>query len=350
MKMTRLSSLVNLYLLFFASFLPFLHVFFICADSERDNPEFYEPTNIELQQGIAFPAPNYWGVHVRRSKSLRVAFIGGSQTSRFGYVDSFHELMKDVMINRNWSLAVYNEGLPGTIPRVRGYKFLSMNVSKWPNVICFEPCINCISVTKSDYIECSVAIDNVKYFINRRYKEVGLDPPYYMFLEFFEASEAYWEFSRLYEDWTSPTRIALPLNATKALDIGNPPYRIKLYRGSVYAPYMMDMARFYGMPVLSVADVLYPSWVRFFLTHADNERWPCTDDGYHTSVECAKLVAEHILKPFFLDQMTARESDQLYEESTLQFSPYPIDLRMFRADQYNDVHILGKTNMLVTRL
>jgi hypothetical protein len=65
----------------------------------------------------------------------------------------------------------------------------------------------------------------------------------------------------------------------------------------------------------------------------------------HTSSEGCKLVVEHMLKPFFLDQMSAHESDKLYddgEKNKLPFNPYhPVDLRMFRADMYKEVHIIG---------
>jgi len=334
-------------MLFWGALLPFLYQIFIFVNSQQDNPEFYEPTTIELQQGTAFAAPKYWGVHVRRSKSLRVAFLGGSQTSGdTGYVNSVYETMKTDMINMNWSFAVYNEGIPGDMPHVSAYKFFKLNTSEWPNVISLEPCLNCVdNDMKLAYLSCSIVLDNVKYFINRRYKDKGLDPPYYFFLEFFVASDSYWGLSSRNSESESESvsvLTALPLNITKAIEISDSPHDRLLYRGSMYAPYMMDMARFYGIPVLSVTDVLYPSWVRFFLTHNENERWPCSEDGYHTIIQCAKLVADHILKPFFLNQMTSRESDKVYE-SALHFTPYhPVDLHMFSADQYPDVHILGR--------
>jgi len=134
--------------------------------------------------------------------------------------------------------------------------------------------------------------------------------------------------------------VALPLNASKANEISNTRYGTMLNRGGQYAPYMMDFARFYGIPVLSVTDVLYPSFVRFFLTHNENERWPYTADGSHTSPEGCAIVAEYILKPFFLDQMTPRESDLLYEKPP-PFGPYPLDFRMFHSDQYKEIHIVG---------
>jgi len=65
----------------------------LTVSGERDNRDFYDPTPIELQQGIAFAAPKYWGVHVRQSKSLRIAFLGGSQTVAGWHVNSFIEPM-----------------------------------------------------------------------------------------------------------------------------------------------------------------------------------------------------------------------------------------------------------------
>ena len=298
--------------------------------TNRDNPEFYEPTAVELRQGTVFAAPTYWGVHLRRSKSLRVAFIGGSQTINGGYVNMFQETMNSTASTMGWSFKVYNEGISGQYPSIRQFKFLSLPLSDWPNVICIEPCLECAT---SKHLPCSLTIDDMKYFINRQYEQNNLDPPYYVFLEFFETKEMV-----LSTTWNTTSshlsdsieRVSQPMYAL------NSKYKNSIHdRGSPFGMYMMDMARFYGIPVLSVVDVLYPSWVRFRLTHAEQEGWPyATDDGF--SADGCKLVVEHILKPFFLDQMSPRESDKLYEKA-LQFSPYPVDLRMFRSDLYKNV-------------
>ena len=85
--------------------------------TNQDNREFYDPTSVELEQGTAFAAPKYWGVHIRRDKSLRVAFIGGSQTSSDSfYVNNFRDSIKKLSANLGWNIAVYNEGFNGTSP------------------------------------------------------------------------------------------------------------------------------------------------------------------------------------------------------------------------------------------
>ena len=300
-----------------------------------DNPDFYKPTSEELQQGVAFAAPKYWGVHLRRSKSLRVAFIGGSQTANGLHIDSFLESMNLTAKNMGWNVSVFNEGYSGTHPSIRRFKFFELSTSVWPNVISIDPCLNCIYI---DPLRCSSSIDNMKYFINRKYEQQGLEPPYYFFLEFFMVSMSMFHDRK----YLSSDRIALPLNTSKASTLIDNANSAKKSRGAKYAPYMMDLARFYGIPVLSVTDVLYPSWARFFLTHAENERWPYTADGMHFGVEGCQLIAEHILKPFFLDQMMPRDSDELYKKHLPQFGPYPVDLRMFPHDQYKEVHIFGK--------
>jgi hypothetical protein len=299
-------------------------------------PEFYKPTADELQRGIAYAAPKYWGVHVRRSKSLRVAFIGGSQTVNGEYVDIFRETMNSIASNMGWSFAVYNEGVSGQYPSIRPFKFLSLPSTIWPNVICIEPCLNCAN-------DCSSSIDKMKYFINRQYELHNLDEPYYMFLEFFPSS---WKFYMHYKEWSTITeRIAQPVNITNAMISLNHPVDGNKYKyiWTAYSVNMMQMARFYGIPVLSEINILYPSLVRFYLTHHFKERWPYTKDGAHTGQEGCQLIVDHILKPFFLDQMTPRESDKLYEKKKgfPLFGPYPIDLRMFKADMYTEVHIIG---------
>ena len=288
---------------------------------------YYKPTSEELQQGVAFAAPKYWGVHLRRSKSLRIAFIGGSQTSSGDeYVGIFRDSMKEATRRTGWNLAVYKEGMNGTYPSTQSLKFLRLQKSDWPNVICIEPCLHC---EVPDHWPCSYAIDNMKHFINRQYKEVGLDPPSYMFLEFF--ADIHWQ-RRV--EWSNGANItSSSINQSRAKDLSDQINKRMLSRGAPYALYMMDLARFYGIPVLSVTDVLYPSWVRFFLTHAENEHWPYTADGMHFGIEGCQLITEQILKPFFLDQMMPRDSDKLYEKK-LQFDPYPAEVRMFPFDQY----------------
>jgi len=171
----------------------------VSESSQRDNRDFYDPTPIELKQGTAFAAPRYWGVHLRKSKSLRVAFIGGSQTSNGWYFNSFREIMNTTASNMGWSFAAYNEGNPGTHPSVRPFKFLTLSTSKWPNVICIEPCLNCGA---NDNVRCSSSIDNLRYFINHQYEQKGLDSPYYVFLEFFRAS---WKYYMNYSKWLEIT-------------------------------------------------------------------------------------------------------------------------------------------------
>ena len=307
-------------------------------------PEFYKPTADELQRGMAFAAPQYWGVHVRCSKSLRVAFIGGSQTAMGEYVDIFRETMKSIASNIGWSLTVYNEGVSGQYPSIRPFKFLSLDSSEWPNVICIEPCLDCAT---SEHLPCSLSIDNMKYFINRKYEQQGLDQPYYMFLEFFDTKEIV--LSTSWNATTSPDSIGIVSQPFYvSMNSTNKHSHAIHDRGSSYSKYMMDLARFYGMPVLSVTDVFYPSWVRFCLLvvshhYKETKResgWPyTTTDGYHINRKGCQLVVDHILKPFFLDQMLPRESDKLYEKKRLPFSPYPahVDLRMFMANFYQNI-------------
>jgi len=238
-------------------------------------------------------------------------------------------------------------GVAGSAPQARPFGFFALDPSEWPNVISIEPCLNC---QDAGHGPCSYWIDNMKYFINHHYKEKGLEEPYYFFLEFFRSSNAY--FSSPF-DSRSDDLVALPLNTSKLLDLSDPKDN-EMYpggmrsRGAPYAPFMMEFARFYGMPVLSVTDVLYPSWVRFHLTHADNELWPYSHDGVHTSESaCKSVVSDRILMPFFLEQMAPRESDKLYEKKrNLQFSPYPADLRMFPSDQYKEIHVLSKSSYI----
>ena len=46
------------------------------------------------------------------------------------------------------------------------------------------------------------------------------------------------------------------------------------HRGSTPGVYIMELARFHQMPVLSVKDALYPSLTRFVNTHLTTNRYP----------------------------------------------------------------------------
>lgn len=96
----------------------------------HDNPDYYEPTEDELHQGVAFAAPKYWGVHIRQSKSLRIAFIGGSQTAYGQYMNSFQKAIEPEALRMNWTVATYNEGRVGAAPGPRSYNFLTRNSSE----------------------------------------------------------------------------------------------------------------------------------------------------------------------------------------------------------------------------
>jgi hypothetical protein len=62
-------------------------------NGKEDNPEFYDPTEEELKRGVAYAPPVYWGVLLRKTKSLRIAFTGGSQTVyAWSYVSIFTNL------------------------------------------------------------------------------------------------------------------------------------------------------------------------------------------------------------------------------------------------------------------
>ena len=51
------------------------------ANNPRDNPLFYNPTLEELERGVTLHASSQWGARIRKEKSLRIAFVGGSQTA-----------------------------------------------------------------------------------------------------------------------------------------------------------------------------------------------------------------------------------------------------------------------------
>jgi hypothetical protein len=91
--------------------------------------------------------------------------------------------------------------------------------------------------------------------------------------------------------------------------------------------YINEFAKFYNYPVISWADVAWPSFVRHFISSRKDRPnvWPLTIDGIHFTIPACELIVEHILGPFFIQVMQPR----IIESNESEFSMYDHDLRMF---------------------
>ena len=68
-------------IVFLVTLLFYFFEFVKCDENVReDNFAYYYPTDDGFKLGYAYHAPSWWGARIKKEKSFRIAFIGGSQT------------------------------------------------------------------------------------------------------------------------------------------------------------------------------------------------------------------------------------------------------------------------------
>ena len=104
-----------------------------------------------------------------------------------------------------------------------------------------------------------------------------------------------------------PVRVTTTITSTYYYD------GLKIGRGSPVGMNFLELARFYRYPFLSFKDAMFPSFVRFFLTHPLHHHWPYGYDGVHFHSLGSRVLIYGILAPFFVDQLKDIPSDDRVE-------------------------------------
>ena len=144
----------------------------------------FGPTTEEIARALLFQTPSLgWGYQARQERDLRVIIIGGSNSGGFCYSN----YMADVFRNSTWhptfSATVLINAISGCIPQQyigMKYDFEDNPVSQWPNVFLLEFSVNYITPGTV-----SMDIDGVIQTVRYRYRQKGISPPDFVFLELF---------------------------------------------------------------------------------------------------------------------------------------------------------------------
>jgi hypothetical protein len=265
------------------------------------NYDFYRPTNDEIERGVVISPPRYWGFEMFRKStpSVRILALGGSNTaSPKGYVPFLESLIIELFPDDSY---VINAGMAGTPPVKRIFGFESnLPPEKWPNLITLEYSVNCPSGW-----DCVIALDSMINFINRKYQRRNIPLPSYLIFELFRVGSFY------SKDWESTFMIEQYDPACDHIVIKNNPNITQLFppslsfgsdgfnRGTNNGPYFSALARFYRIPLISAADVLWPSFIRYYKTHPTCAKWPFTYDGVHISELGSLFMMNYVFRPFF---------------------------------------------------
>lgn len=244
------------------------------------NYDYYKPTDEELERALVVQPPSYWGEPFyleNKSPSIRILVLGGSNSANDdNYVPILHTMLQEWMPDKN-SL-VYSGAISGHGPTRMRHAFEGLDTSKWPNVVILEFAVN------FDGLESIKALDQLVGFMNQKYTAKELPIPSYLVFELFRVSSFYnWK-----ETFHDPTCNETVIEHNPNITNLQPPEGIHpgdfgFNHGSKDGMYLSMFARFYRIPLISVVDALWPSFVRYYDTHLTCSQWPFTRDGVHLS-------------------------------------------------------------------
>ena len=289
----------------------------LVAVISTDYSDSYGPTNAEITRALVFQKPsNGWGYQARTEKNLRILIIGGSNSLGNCYSNYFASVMGNQSWHPSFNAHVDIFAIGGCTPRSyigRRYEFENNKDRKsWPNVILLE-----FSVNWLEFDTVASDMDAVIQTFKYRYKRARLPYPDFVFLELFSVERLL------------TTIMGFPNeNKLKAIT-GNAENRMSgLSRGCPACKEFRDVASFYGYPTISYREMMFPSFVRYYLntngTFKDH-RWKYTYEGTHMTKEGGSLLVDTLMVPFFRDVMAPRE--ELPAEQRSMYGD--VDIRMF---------------------
>ena len=312
------------------------------------NGEYFDPTWEERERSITVPPLHSWGERMRKEKSYRVLFLGGSNSCGAGCPgNSFVKILEEFLVSlKNESTSSYlinqsHNGAPVSTFIGEVYEFESWSPCRWPNVNIIETAVNShFGWQTAKYL------DNLIFLLQEKWLSKDIPEPNFLFLELFNIVHIAKAFigSELQEN-----RFA-HLNS---FDESNQ----KFNRGCPGGPFINALARFYSYPMLSAVDPLWPSFLRFFLknnplyhsygdfSQKNRTLWPYTYDGIHLSCKGHAFVGNEILVPFFKRQLKGKKThnprpvegaDDLGDENDLKIISNNITnrVRMFSPSLY----------------
>jgi len=136
--------------------------------------------------------------------------------------------------------------------------------------------------------------------IVKKYRLVGLQDPSFLFIEVPK-----------FDHYTKSA-------SGKVYNMSILEHRVRLMlefadRHSNQAMYHSFLARFYGIPYISLGDVVHPAFVRYLFDMKDHMEFPLTD--YHLRFEGIDLLFSSVVFPFVKEVMLPRDTDSRVNKS-----------------------------------
>ena len=321
------------------------------ADTENlDNLPFDVPTEEDIDMGLLLNAPDWWGNRVRKDKSLRILLLGGTNTAKTdGYASYLSREVAKRASDGKISAKSYviNEGVLDGGPQASLHKKFAFEdkypVKDWPNVVCLEYSVNLPASWNAASL-----VDRLTHYLDEIYIKNGLLKPSYLVIDLFAVGSFYSSDPhgfdpqvRTYPTEDSPYwKTPVGQDITHEVEKLNPPDNSKVpiedshgfSRGAPVSNYITPLARFYGYPMVSLSEALFPSFVLYYQNSIErqadhtNQKWPFMINGVELSRLGSVFLVQKLIMPF-LDAELARPSsaepnrDSIYDFGIFMFEP-----------------------------
>jgi hypothetical protein len=278
----------------------------VAESRNLSNIDYYQPTAEELERAVSVSPPSYWGKDIfmdQKNASIKVLAIGGSNTAADQYVHFLGVSLRKVFSPDSY---VENGGMAGTGPIRRKFAFeTAMPVDRWPNVIILEYAINC-----RHGWECVQDLEMLIAFMNDKYVQRKLPLPHYIIFELLDLQSYYlnWEFEHTGFNFKEECD-DIVIENNPMVSVLTPPFFDPNHKGQGFnhgdqkGPFISTLANFYRYPMISIANSMWPSFVRYYQTHLNCSMWPYSHDGrMHLSTWGFQYVVDNIFTPFFVNR------------------------------------------------
>lgn len=257
--------------------------------------------------------------------------------------ENIGRIFPDGVANRSQLSYVINRGISAHGPEIEHFAFEDeLPVDEWPNLVTLEFSLNINGGVKSQK-----EIDEVIYYINRKYERRNVLPPRYLFLDFWRA-----------KDYYNKTDGCIVQDKDELLNT------IRYTRGTATPPAIRtspgveEIARFYGYPLIGTRELFWDVFFEYYITHGQCLQrptkdkpplcWPMQDDCVHLNCYSGRLVSNVVILPLLMNEIVKyKQSGRLDNplDDCTYTDRHSAAVKMFPEDTYSDYDILSQVEI-----
>ena len=273
----------------------------------------------DIDRAVAVTAPVFWGRGLRQRGELRVLTLclagDAKRSSHCSWSSLLESSLRSALPHQ---VSVHDESsyLESESQRQGGPSNVSLEMAsqlrlsfeskpreQWPNLIILQSSGDC-----DPTLDYATGLDHLLRAINKKYRSNHSPLPDYLLIE------------------TPRLRELLAFNRTSPESWSRLEVFWHFDKSLLRHQNLFDLARFYRYPMLSMADVCLPSYVRYFLCEECQEGWAYMEDGVRLSHKGMLLLVLDMIVPFLVDQINKTSSEEVirssfYDDPAVVYSP-----------------------------